>query len=184
MVQIVLKKANRVIGIIKHTFSYMDEEMFLALYKTMVRPHMEYCEEVWNPHLKRDIALLEKIQRRATKLVPTIKDLPYESRLKKLKLYPLSERRERGDMITVFKMLNGLIDIDVGKLIPLKDGMDATRSHSMQIKCNIPKSNIRKYFFTNRIVFPWNTLSKETVNSKTVNEFKGKYDRERLGDYI
>ena len=177
------KKANRVLGMIKHTFSYMDKEMFLTLYKTLVRPHMEYCQEVWSPHLKKDIAVLEKIQRRATKIVPSLKDLPYENRLKDLKLYPLSERRKRGDMITVYKMLNGYMDVDVDKLLPLKVGSNATRSHNLQISCTIPQNNTRKYFFTNRIVFPWNTLSNNTVNSKTVNDFKGNYDRERLGAY-
>ena len=81
-------------------------------------------------------------------------------------------------------MLNGLIDVDTDKLLPIKGGTDATRSHDMQVHCNVPKSNTRKYFFTNRIVFPWNTLSKDTINSITVNEFKGSYDRERLGKYI
>ena len=77
-------------------------------------------------------------------------------------------------------MFNGLIDVDIEGLIPIKTGLDSTRSHNMQIKCNIPKHNV----FTQRIIFPWNTLSSDTVNSKTVNEFKGKYDRERLGMYI
>ena len=127
---------------------------------------------------------MEKIQRRATKIVPDLKDLPYECRLKALKLYPLSERRARGDMITVFRMLNGLIDIDVERLMPINVGNNSTRSHNLQIGCTIPKHNARKNFFTQRIVFPWNTLSSETVNSTTVNEFKGKYDKERLGEYI
>ena len=138
------KKANRVLGMIKHTFTFMDKEMFLTLYKTLVRPQMEYCQEVWSPHLKKDIAILEKVQRRATKIVPDLKDLPYECRLKHLKLYPLSKRRERGDMITTFKMLNGLIDADNDKLLPIKGGTDATRSHDMQVYCNVPKSNTRK----------------------------------------
>ena len=180
----IAKKANRVLGMIRHTFSYMDRDMFLMLYKTLVRPQMEYCQEIWSPYLKRDIAVLEKVQRRATKIVPDLQDLPYETRLKELKLYPLSERRARGDMITVFKMFNGLIDADVERLMPLKVGMGSTRSHNMQIQCNIPNNNARKYFFTQRIVFPWNTLSSDTVNSLTVNEFKGKYDRERLGMYL
>ena len=178
------KKANRVLGMIKHTFSYMDREMFLTLYKTLVRPQMEYCQEVWNPYLMKDITVLEKIQRRATKIVPDLQHLPYESRLKELKLYPLSERRTRGDMITVFKMLKGYIDIDVERLMPVKVGIDSTRSHNMQLAGTIPKNKARQNFFTQRTVFPWNTLSNETVNSITVSEFKGNYDRERLGMYF
>ena len=138
---------------------------------------------MWSPYLKTDIAVLEKIQRRATKIVPDLQDLPYESRLKELKLYPLSERRLRGDMITVYKMLNGLVDTNVESLLPLKTGMGSTRSHNLQINRPIASNNARKNFFTHRIIFPWNTLSNDTVNSKTVSEFKGKYDRERLGMY-
>ena len=94
-----VSKANRMIGIIKRTFSYINKDMFLLLYKTFVRPHLEYCPEVWNPHLSKHIDALEKVQRRATKLLPNLRDLPYEERLLKLKLFPLKDRRLRGDMI-------------------------------------------------------------------------------------
>ena len=81
-------------------------------------------------------------------------------------------------------MFIGFFDVVIEELITKNTGLDSTRSHNMQIKCNILKHNVRKYFFTQRIIFPWNTLNSDAVNSKTVNEFKGKYDRERLGMYI
>ena len=89
-------KANRMIGIIKRTFSHMNKDMFLALYKTFIRPQLEYCPEIWNPHLCKDINMLENVQRRATKMVPELKDMTYEERLTTLKLFPLKERRARG----------------------------------------------------------------------------------------
>ena len=101
-------KANRMIGIIKKTFSYLNKDMFIALYKAFIRPHLEYCPEIWNPHLVKDISALEKVQRRATKLIPEYKDLQYEERLQRLKLFPLVKRRLRGDMITTYKIINGL----------------------------------------------------------------------------
>ena len=90
------KKANQMIGLVKHTFTFMDKEMFLVLYKTLIRPLLEYCPQVWSPYMEKDINLLENIQRRATKLVPELYELPYEERLKKLKLFPLKDRRIRG----------------------------------------------------------------------------------------
>ena len=133
---------------IKNTFSYMDKDMFLNLYQSLVRPHMEYCTQAWSPYLKKDMNLLERIQRRATKIVPGLSDLSYEERLKKLKLYPLEDRRMRGDMITVWKMLNGYIDVDINKLLPLNKGYGNTRSHLYQIHSKVPKSNARQHFFT------------------------------------
>ena len=81
-----VKKANRVLGIIKKSFSHLDESTLPLLYKTLVRPHLEYANVVWGPHFKGDIALLEKVQRRATKMVQQYKTLPYEDRLRALKL--------------------------------------------------------------------------------------------------
>ena len=112
-------------------------------------------------------------------------DLPYEKRLTELKLFPLQDRRARGNMIATFKVLNGFVDCNSNKLLPLKNiGTINTRSHNQQIEHTVSKHNIRHNFFTQRVILPWNTLSNHTVNSVSVNEFKGRYDRERLGVYM
>ena len=177
-------KANRMVGIIKKTFSYMDKDMFLALYKALIRPRLEYSPEVWNPHQVKDISALEKVQRRATKLVPEYRDLSYEERLEKLKLFPLTKRRLRGDMITTYKIINGLLDVDkVVRVSPNISGKMSTRSHNQQLISDVPRTNMRRHFFTNRIILPWNSLSTATISSDSVNTFKARYDKERLGDY-
>ena len=102
-------KANRMLGLIKHTFSFLDKDSLLLLYKTYVRPHLEYCVQAWSPYLEKDKVLLEKVQRRATKLVPELKQLSYEDRLKGLGgLTTLETRRERADMIEMFEVCTRL----------------------------------------------------------------------------
>ena len=73
-------------GLIRRSFSYMDETTLLMLYKALVRPHLEYANSICNPYNKKHITAIENIQRRATRLIPGFKDLTYEERLKKLKL--------------------------------------------------------------------------------------------------
>ena len=91
------------IGIIRRTFTFfIDGEIFTNLYKSLVRPHGNI---VWFPQLKRQSVAIEKVQRRATKLIPTLKDLDYKERLRQLKLPTLKYRRYRGDLIQVFKLL-------------------------------------------------------------------------------
>ena len=145
-----VKKGNRMVGMIRNTFSYMNKDMFNSLYKALVRPMLEYCTQVWNPHLEKDITALEKVQRRATKLVPQLSNLPYEERLSRLKLYPLKDRRMRGDMIAVYKMINGLIDVDREKIIPMVNTSTitgiSTRSHNQQLKGKHVKTESRKSF--------------------------------------
>ena len=107
-----INKANKIVGIIRRTFEYLDTDIFRALYVAFVRPHIEYANQVWCPYEVRDIEAIENVQRRATKLVPQIKGLPYEERLKTLKLPSLAYRRSRGDLIETFKIVNEVYDRD------------------------------------------------------------------------
>ena len=68
-------KANRILGCLRHTFKYLISTIFLQLYKAMIRPHLEYASCIWFPKLKRDSDAIERLQRRATKLVPELRTL-------------------------------------------------------------------------------------------------------------
>ena len=89
----IIAKANSRVGIIKRTFTSLKKQNFMILYKSLVRPILEYCSQIWSPHLQKDIDAIERVQHRATKLVQGIADLPYEDRLKYLNLPTLAFRR-------------------------------------------------------------------------------------------
>ena len=67
--------------------------------------HLEYCVQAWSPYYKKDINKLERVQRRVTKMIPSLREKSYEERLKELNLFPLTQRRLRGDLIQVFKIM-------------------------------------------------------------------------------
>ena len=100
-------KANRVLGMLKNTFVSRESTLWKKLYTTYVRPHLEFAISVWSPYRKGDMDILEKVQRRATKVAHELRGLSYVNRCKKLKLTSLVERRRRGDLIQMFKVIQG-----------------------------------------------------------------------------
>ena len=92
-------KANRVTGMIKKALSYKEPKIMLNLYKTLVRPHVEYGSSAWNLYYKKEKELLKRIQHRYTKMIKDMRDRTYEDRLKCLRLWTLEERRNRYDII-------------------------------------------------------------------------------------
>ena len=177
----IVGKANRVLGLIKIGFDCLDKEMFLKLYPVLVRPHLEYCVQVWSPHWQRDIKLLERVQRRATKIVPELKDLPYEERLKRLGLTTLEERRIRGDMIETYKIMTGKENINREKffdIIPARG--DPELRHDMKIFKKRFETSLRGHFFSQRVIDNWNGRGKEVVESEKTGTFKKRLDKEDL----
>ena len=120
--------------------------------------------------------MLEKVQRRATKLVSGLKNLNYETRLKELNMFTLERRYRRGDMIQVFKILNGLDDLGIKDFFQLDN--EGRRGHSKKLKVVAARLDIRKYSFSIRVVNLWNKLSEEAVSSKSLKEFKQFLDRD------
>ena len=172
--------ANSVLGRIKRTFTCLDEETVPLLYKALVRPRMEFAIQAWSPYLKKDIAKLEKVQRRATKLVPTIAHLTYEDRLKKLNMTTLEERRTRGDMIETYKILTGVDQVCTDRdffVLDRGDETTRTRGHSLKLIKPRHRTYKRTMFFPSRVVNRWNQLPEDVITSTSVNVFKNRYDR-------
>jgi ribonuclease P/MRP protein subunit RPP40 len=126
-------KGNQLLGLIYRTIVYRDGPLMKRLCTALVRPHLEYANAVWHPRYKKDSDNLERVQHRATRMVPGMSNIPYEERLRKLDLPSLVYRRYRGDMIEVYKYLHGLYDMDHSSLIPLHTGR-ITRGHSMKLQ--------------------------------------------------
>ena len=147
----------------------------LPLYKAIVRPHLEYCIQAWRPYRKKDIDTLERIQRRTTKMIPELRDLSYEERLKECGLTTLETRRLRGDQIEVFKILNGYENIDRNMFFSLKKD-SRTRGHEVKLVKDQCRLDIRKHSFSQRTINEWNKLSTDCVTASSVNMFKNKVD--------
>src|SRR6266516_3714529 len=152
------------------------KKTFLLLCKAMVLSHLEFAGSVWNPYKISQIRSLEKVQKRATKLVRSCKKLSYKERLIYLNLPTLKFRRLRGDMIEVFKMLNGYYDESA--MPNLARNFDtSTRGISLKLMHVRSRLDQRKFSFCPRVVGYWNSLPDFVVKASSINMFKNSLDK-------
>ena len=172
------RKAMNVLRLIKRHFFRPDIATFRILYNSFIRPHLEYSIQAWSPYLRKDINVLEKVQRRATKLVNGLKHVPYEDRLKRIGLTTLEKRRVRGDLIETYKILTGKENVDSYKFFILNHGCHNLRGHRFKLYKSRSRLNTRKFFYSQRVVEVWNSLPDNVVEAETTNCFKKRLDQE------
>jgi len=166
-----VKKANRILGVIKRAFTNRDGDAMSRLFKTLVRPHLEYANCIWGPTRKGDSDMIESVQRRATRLIPEIQHLPYEERLRHLKLPSMKYRRLRGDMIQTFKIIKGFDRLNPSELFE-KPHHASTRGHSEKLHVKYCRTELRKRFFSNRVHPLEATLKNYMSNTVELNSGK------------
>ena len=161
-------------------FHYMDVEMLRTLIVSIIRPRLEYAAVMWSPRHKKHIVKLERIQKMATRMIPELKELSYEERLERLRLPTLSRRRQRGDMIEMFKIVKGMEKLDREDLISRDEGI--TRGHRFKLKKTRCLKDVKKDSFPYRCIDVWNGLDEEVVDAANVHTFKSRYDKCCYGD--
>ena len=177
------KKANIVLGQITRAFSYRDKKTFVNLYRQYVRPHLEFAVPAWSPWTAGDIALLEKVQMRALKMTSGMGGMSYEQQLHDLDLLSLQDRRTQFDLVQTFKIIHGIDKVNYSEwfeMVGQNPGrLTRTTSDPLNILRKHSNNEVRRNFFSNRVVEKWNSLPAEVKRVKKVSTFKSS-----VGDLI
>ena len=166
-----LKKANCMLVIIKNSFAVLNILTSPLLFKALVRPLLEYGNVIWGPQYKLDQQALEKVMRRATKLLPQLKDLDYVHRLKALKLSSLQYRKQRGDMIDTLKIITGRVRLDPIQFFTFVTDT-SRRGHIYELYKQHAPRRVREPSIDIRIMNAWNNLPRWVVEAEDLDKFK------------
>ena len=160
---------------IRICFSCHDVDFRLHMYNIYVRPVLEYITVIWSPHLLKNIDKIEGVQRLFTRTLAGMSNLTYDQRLQRLKLKSLEERRIVNDLIFVFKIIRGLVKLDVNDFFEYNS--TNTRGHNSKLRVQYSRVNYRKFFFSNRVIPIWNALPQSVVESSSLNDLKKGLDQ-------
>ena len=166
-------EASRRLGMIKRNFRFKLISGMLPLYKSIVRPHLDYCVQAWRPHHRKDIEKLEKVERSAMKMVEGLEGYSYSDRLRILGFTSLETRFLRVDLIEVFKILRGFENVDPEKFFQVvrDDGRGGFKLFKRRYRLDVGR-----FKFANWVCEEWNGLDDDVAAVGSVNAFKRKLD--------
>ena len=169
------RKAQKILGYVKRVFIHRNSHTVMTLYKTLVRPLLEYAAQFWSPTYRCDVERLERVQARATKLIPEIRNMGYERRLAALDLFTLEQRRLRGQLIETFKIVRGFSSLDPNTVFTFN--LNPTRNHGYKLVPPRFRTNKFRDFMTVKVCSVWNSLPGELVHAPSVEAFKANLDK-------
>ena len=175
----IVQKGHQRANLIHRCFTSRDRSLLVKAFITYVRPILEYNSPVWSPTSKKEISRIEAVQRRFTKRISGMFGLPYYARLKSLNLESLEMRRIRTDLLTVYKLLFGLLNTNSEVFFTLRAHAHL-RGHPYALEKQRCTSSIRQSFFCNRIVNIWNNLPRDTTDFSSFQRFRRSLSRDYL----
>ena len=185
------KNANFALGQIQRAFHYRKKSNLVPIFKTFVRPKLEFAAAAWNPWTQQDKKQLERVQERLVRMLSDVRGATYEEKLKDAGLTTLEERRRRGDAIETFKTLKGINGVNKEKWFTMEAEdtratrrntevtEDGERRRSDILVVERARLDIRKNYFNIRAAKSWNDIPEEVKNQRSVNAFKNAYDKWR-----
>jgi hypothetical protein len=179
----IVATAYRRLNAIFRCFTTRSIGFLCRMYCVYIRPILEYGTPVWNPYLIKDILKIEGVQRNFTRRIPGFSQLDYKLRLERLKLETLELRRLKFDLLEVFKILNGLIDINCSEFFELRRDC-VTRGHALKIVLPKYRLDVRRHSFSIRVIKPWNALPDFLANCASVSVFRKELDKLDLSTFL
>ena len=168
---VIISKSFSKLGLIHKIFHNKSQKTIPRLFKAYVRPVLEYSSLIWNPYTIKYINKIERVQRNMCRMIPTIRHLPYREQLRRLGLHSLHLRRQRYQLILIYKLYNRLSDLNFHTFFQISKDK-RTRGHKLSIIPKFAKNNYRLKFFTNSSVHLWNQLTNDDVTALNLSDFK------------